>query len=376
MQKTIIILFIASVSLFSSNAFAWRESNGGNGVAAERAVIAAALVKDLKHIPIMSSDYDFTKNIRRGAGLVGISVEETTNDLLEKILAQTCRTGACPLDAAQVTKLLAQYNEIKNKHFNTSFSIDREIVQSVKACEMNRFEKAFELVGDYNYKLKNVSKKIADLLAESKCSENKDEKNISVNKAVNSSDGRNEYLHVEALMLNKMKLIPSLDSYYFSCLDCDHPERRTTYQENVYLNGKKVDAYTRQKILGITTIVDRSAWAKLSDDQKKLLVLHEALHFLINVDVDYNLSVKVIEQIKRYEGLKRFYPNTENFIEKAIAVNLEECDLEAFKENYILLGGAARFYKINGVKVPKAVKASGCSQLIKAMRELSYESDS
>jgi hypothetical protein len=332
MQKNIIFIFLFSITLFSSPAYAWRESTGGNGVKAEEAIEKAFLLRDLKNIPVLVAGYNFTA------------------------------------DTDSTSRLLEQYRKIKNIHFNSSFPIEREIVQSLKNCEIERFNNAFELIGDRDYVLKNISKKISDLLEESKCIESQQSESITKqNKVSNLRPSKSDYLFVQSELINKMKLIPSLDHHYFSCLDCQHPERLTRYKDDVYLRGQKVDAYTTQKVLKITTIVDRSAWRSLSDNQKRLLTMHEMIHFLIDVDVNYNLSVKVEQLLERYDGLKRFYPETRNFIEKAIAVNLSECDLGAFKENYALLREAAYFYKINGVRIPNAIKQSGCTEIIKAV---------
>jgi hypothetical protein len=354
----------------SSNAFAWRESNGGNGASAEIAAVTSFLVQDLKRIPVLTNTFDFSTIDNQPINLSAWNQAST-------IGKETLILGNLfpKMDATTIHEMILVNREIESRHMNTSYPLDLELTEAIKACNSNRFLNAFQLVRDSKYILKTSGENLESTVLESQCT------NLEFNETSLKAESpmapytlspllKGNYLYVESIVLKDMAKIPFLKYTYLDCGTCASPDRNVSLRKNLKLRGVKVDAYTTEKITSITTHLDVNAWDALTDHQKYLLTLHETIHYVINLDINYVRSQKVLRLIERYKKLKAFYSNADDFITQALSDNLKTCDTTAFKENYALLGGAAYLFKMNGVKIKNAVNASKCSSIISALPQL------
>lgn len=197
-MKKLAILLLGQLLCFQ--AFAWRESNGGNGVEAEAKAIASQVVKDLWRIPILRQYYIVSEyDIVQKKGLLLKSKLETnaytvTDSKGGQSLIFIDENGWNTLNFAQKRFLLlhelthimffrdsqynfsqlaldkmANYDKLVEKYPDSEFPIETEIVNSIKSCKLTTFVTTYLLIGNLQYVIEATNKTIQQLVIESSC---------------------------------------------------------------------------------------------------------------------------------------------------------------------------------------------------------------
>lgn len=197
-MKKLIILLLSQ--LFCFQAFAWRESNGGNGVAAEAMDIVRELMTEVWKIPSLRIYYipkDFDIVPRTGLRLDGDPIDAYTVTDTELVVTpivfiDEVRWGKN--DMARKRKLmihemthfmfykdagynysqlalekLTKYEKLAAKYPNAELPIDEEIMSTLKECKLAPFISSYLLIGDLNYVISATNKTIQQLVLKSKC---------------------------------------------------------------------------------------------------------------------------------------------------------------------------------------------------------------
>lgn len=196
-MKKLIIVILSQLMCFQ--AFAWRESNGGNGVAAEAMEIANTLLIDIWKVPALRVHYRYSDyliipeyNVKlRGESVDAYTITDTKAEKslviidIDKWDARTPEQKRLLIlhemthfmsfkDHGYNFSLLAldkisKYKKLEQKYPDAEFPINTEIVATLKACNLSNFVLTYLLVGDLNYLLIENNKTILELVEQSKC---------------------------------------------------------------------------------------------------------------------------------------------------------------------------------------------------------------
>lgn len=196
-MKKLAIILLSQLMCFQ--AFAWRESNGGNGVEAEAKNIAYNLLNDMWKIPVLrvlyqDSDYDIIQ--RKNLKLDGMKTDAYTvsNTESEKTLIFIDQDNWNTLDFNQKKLLILHemthfmfhrdtqyifsnmavgkmehYWKLASKYPTSEFPFEDEMINSVKSCSLVPFISSYLLVADVNYQMNSSNKTVKELVLESNC---------------------------------------------------------------------------------------------------------------------------------------------------------------------------------------------------------------
>lgn len=197
-MKKLAILLLSQLLCFQ--AFAWRESNGGNGVEAEAKKMANELLIEMWRIPILrvyyqSSDYDIIqgKNLKLKTGYVdAYTVTDTFNSqslifidenkwvkfsedqkryLLLHELTHIMFYVDKDYDFSQIAiGKMEKYKQLAKKHPHSDYPFEDEMIQAVKECKLTSFITSYLLVGDMKYEMQTTNETIQALVSKSDCS--------------------------------------------------------------------------------------------------------------------------------------------------------------------------------------------------------------
>jgi len=198
-MKKLAILLLSQLLCFQ--AFAWRESNGGNGVEAEAKKIANELLIEMWRIPILRvyyqpSDYEIIKgkNLKLKTGYVdAYTVTDTFNSqslifidevkwanlnedqkryLLLHELTHIMFFVDKDYDFSQIAiQKMQKYNQLSRKYPQSEYPFEVEMISAVKECKLSSFITSYLLVGDLNYKMNTTNETIQELVLKSDCNE-------------------------------------------------------------------------------------------------------------------------------------------------------------------------------------------------------------
>lgn len=197
-MKKLAILLLSQLLCFQ--AFAWRESNGGNGVEAEAKAMSEQIVKDLWRIPILRKYYVAKEYyIAQGHGLRlkdnkevdaytvtdskgGVSMIFVNEDgwpklnyeqkryLLLHELTHVMFFIDSEYDFSQIAlDKMEKYDKLVAKYPDSQYPIETEIVNSLNSCKITSFIPTYLLVGDLQYVMETTNKTIQQLILESSC---------------------------------------------------------------------------------------------------------------------------------------------------------------------------------------------------------------
>lgn len=197
-MKKLIIIILSQLMCFQ--AFAWRESNGGNGVTAEAMKIANTLLDEIWQVPVLRTYYvasDFLIIPERNLKLDGKPVDAYThtntaadNTLvfidIDKWNARTKEQKRL-LILHELTHFMSlidhgykisystldkidRFKKLEAKYPNAEYPIDQEIITTLKLCNLTNFVLAYLLIGDLNHVVEEKNKSISQLVEQSKCS--------------------------------------------------------------------------------------------------------------------------------------------------------------------------------------------------------------
>ena len=185
--------------LICSQAFAWRESNGGNGISAEAKSIANKLISDMWKIPSVRvyyqlKDYDvipqknlYLKKEKVDAyTLVNTEAEKTlifidedkwnARDytqkrflMLHELTHFMFHKDESYMFSDLVITKLERYKKLEQKYPDSDYPIEDEIVSSLQECRLTNFVVSYLLVGSIDYELEGQGKTVYRLINESKC---------------------------------------------------------------------------------------------------------------------------------------------------------------------------------------------------------------
>ena len=196
-MKKLAIILLSQLMCFQ--AFAWRESNGGNGVEAEAKNIAYNLLNDMWKVPVLrvlyqNSEYDIIQ--RKNLKLDGMKTDAYTvsNTESEKTLIFIDQDNWITLDLNQKRLLIlhevthfmfhrdsqyvfsqfaidkmANYWKLAAKYPASEFPFEDELINSVKSCSLLPFISSYLLVADVNYQISTSNKTVKELVLESNC---------------------------------------------------------------------------------------------------------------------------------------------------------------------------------------------------------------
>lgn len=197
-MKKLIIIVLSQLMCFQ--AFAWRESNGGNGVTAEAMSIANTLMEEIWRVPVLRTYYvasDFLIIPERNLKLEGKPVDAYTHTNTSAdntlIFIDTDKWNARTLEQKRLLILhelthfmsftdhgykfsyltlgkIDRYKKYEAKYPNAEYPIDSEILTTLKLCNLNNFVLAYILIGDINHVVQEKGQSILELVEQSKCS--------------------------------------------------------------------------------------------------------------------------------------------------------------------------------------------------------------
>lgn len=195
-MKKLAILLLSQLLCFQ--AFAWRESNGGNGVEAEAKAMANQILNDLWRIPVLqqyyvASEYDIVQkkglkgknetnaytitDSKGGQSLIFLD-EDSWNSLnftqkrylLLHELTHIMFFKDSQYNFSQLAlDKLAKYDKLVAKYPDSEYPIETEIVNSLKSCQLTSFVTTYLLIGNLQYPISETNKTIQQLVLESKC---------------------------------------------------------------------------------------------------------------------------------------------------------------------------------------------------------------
>lgn len=197
-MKKLAILLLSQLLCFQ--AFAWRESNGGNGAEAEAKSIADQVLKDLWRIPVLQklyndSDYDIvqSKGLRlkdkskvdayavtdSKGGVSMIFIDEATWPTLtyqqkrllllhELTHIKFYRDTDYNYSQLAIAKM-EKYDKLAAKYPNSEYPIEKEIINSLESCDLTSFVTSYLLIGDLQYEMQTTNKTVQQLILDSKC---------------------------------------------------------------------------------------------------------------------------------------------------------------------------------------------------------------
>lgn len=197
-MRKLTLIILSHLMCFS--AFAWRESNGGTGVAAEASQVAHTLLDDIFAIPALTKFYfpkPFDVQSKTNLTLDGQSVDAYTITDTEKEIANTIYVDSDnwnKMSALQKRLLmlhevthfmgvtdfaytssqmtidkLEKYEKLKLQYPLSNYPIDTELVATVAKCDLLSFVNVYRLVLDIDYKMPSDNKTIRNLIEESSC---------------------------------------------------------------------------------------------------------------------------------------------------------------------------------------------------------------
>ncbi|MEA9355747.1 hypothetical protein SHI21_06030 [Bacteriovorax sp. PP10] len=199
-MKKLAILLLSQMLCFQ--AFAWRESNGGNGIEAEAKAIASQIVKDLWRVPVLRKYYIASEyNIVQQQGLrlktdqeIGAYTVSDSKGGVNMIFVNSAEDQWPKLSFAQKRYLLLhelthvmffkdsqydfsqialdkmeKYDKLVAKYPDSEYPIETEIVNSVNSCKLTTFVTTYLLIGDLQYVMETTNKTIQQLILESSC---------------------------------------------------------------------------------------------------------------------------------------------------------------------------------------------------------------
>lgn len=135
---------------------------------------------------------------------------------------------------------------------------------------------------------------------------------------------------------------------------------------NLKLDGKEVDAYTthdRTRTTPATIYIDVNKWAKLSEEQKKLLVLHEITHFMYLVDINYIHSQYILSKIEKYNKVVSRHPNSFLPIDDELVYTVKSCKLVSFTNTFLLIANTNYYLTDEGKTIAQLVEESDCDRI-------------
>jgi len=197
-MKKLIIIILSQLMCFQ--AFAWRESNGGNGVTAEAMKIANSLMDEIWQVPVLRTYYiasDFLiipeyklkldgrpvdaythTNTAAENTLIFIDIDKWNARTLEQkrllILHELTHFMSFTDHGYKFSYLtlekIDRYKKLEAKYPNADYPLDEEIKTTLKLCNLNHFVLTYLLIGDLNYVIAGKDKTILELIEQSKCS--------------------------------------------------------------------------------------------------------------------------------------------------------------------------------------------------------------
>lgn len=196
-MKKLIIVILSQLMCFQ--AFAWRESNGGNGVAAEAMGIANTLINEIWKVPALRVHYRFKDylilpeyNVKLQGKPVDAYTITDTKATKALVIIDINKWDARTLDQKRLLLLhelthfmsfidhdykfslltldkINRYKKLEQKYPDAEFPINEEIVATLKSCNLSSFILTYLLVGDLNYVLMDKNTTILELVEQSKC---------------------------------------------------------------------------------------------------------------------------------------------------------------------------------------------------------------
>ncbi len=201
------IILALTISFFTMNAHAWRESNGGNGVVAEAHMFADSLIKEMHQVPALLEAYhlrpyaisakenltlngqpvDAVTEIDWDKEYVVVFINASTWDKLSYTQKRTLilhelthfmsRIDDNYTYSRKVLDMLTRNYEIQNKHRDSDFPLEEEVINSIDNCSLRNFTKVYDLLGslDYKLELKEQKQTLGQYIEASTCKRIKDQ---------------------------------------------------------------------------------------------------------------------------------------------------------------------------------------------------------
>jgi hypothetical protein len=199
-MRKLAILLLSQMLCFQ--AFAWRESNGGNGIEAEAKAIASQIVKDLWRVPVLrkyytAAEYDIVQKtglrlktdqeigaytVSDSKGGVSMIFVNSSEDQWPKLsfeqkrylllheLTHVMFFRDSQYDFSQIAiEKMEKYDKLAAKYPDSEYPIETEIVNSVNSCKLTTFVTTYLLIGDLQYVMETTNKTIQQLILESNC---------------------------------------------------------------------------------------------------------------------------------------------------------------------------------------------------------------
>lgn len=198
-MKNLAIILLSQLLCFQ--AFAWRESNGGNGVEAEAARVADKLTKELWQVPALrvyyhASEYKIIQRSKLKLNGEKKDAYTVTNNEGEITLIFIDEDNWKSLNASQKRLLvlhelthfmfyidreynfsqfalgkLEKYKKLAQKYPHNDFPIEEEMISAVQKCNLTSFITAYLLVMDVKYEMETTNGTVQELVMNSKCEE-------------------------------------------------------------------------------------------------------------------------------------------------------------------------------------------------------------
>lgn len=197
-MKKLIIVILSQLLCFQ--AFAWRESNGGNGVSAEAMDVVRELMIDIWKIPSLRGYYtpkEFNIISKPNLRLNGNPIDAYTVTDNEKVITPTVFIDEDRWDKNDMRRKrmlmiheithfmfykdasynysqlaldkLTRYEKLAAKYPDAQWPIDEEMMSTLKECKVASFILSYLLVADLNYVVTAKNKTIQQLILESNC---------------------------------------------------------------------------------------------------------------------------------------------------------------------------------------------------------------